>query len=165
MVGDVLGKLGFDWKVALANLVNFLIIFWLLRNVVFRKISATIRERREKIQAGLDDAEKAKTALVMAEHQKEGMLNDGQLAVKDMLVRAESLKSEIIESAKVEAELASRAIKESAMKDIESLAQRSSEEVKKRSIELIVDGVEKIMKEKIDSKFVEKMIKNSASQI
>lgn len=162
MIGDVLGKLGFDWKVALANLVNFLIIFWLLRNVVFRKLGAAIRERREKIQAGLDDAEKAKTELMMAGHEKERILTEGHMEVKAMLVDAESVKSKMIETAKVDAELASRAIKESAMKDIEILAERHAAQIKERSVELIVSGLEKILKEEIDEKKVESMIRESA---
>jgi F0F1-type ATP synthase membrane subunit b/b' len=89
---EVLAKLGFDWKVALANLVNFLIIYLLLRNVVFKKLGNAIRERREKIQAGLDDAEKAKTALIMADHEKEQILNDGHLKVKELLVEYQRSK-------------------------------------------------------------------------
>ncbi len=161
MIGDVLGKLGFDWKVALANLVNFLIIFWLLRNVVFKKIAAAIKERREKIQAGLDDAEKAKTELMMAGHEKERILTEGHMEVKAMLVDAEAVKSEMIEAAKVDAELASRAIKESAMKDIEALAERHAAQIKERSVELIVSGLEKILKEEVDEKKVESMIHRS----
>lgn len=163
MIEEVLGKIGFDWKVALANLVNFLIIYWLLRKVVFKKIGTAIRERREKIQAGLDDAEKAKTELMMAGHEKERILTEGQMEVKSLLVGAEALKSEIIESAKVDAELASRAIKESAMKDIEALAEQHAAEVKARSVELIVSGLEKILKEDVDTKKVEAMIHDSAS--
>ena len=163
MIEEVLGKIGFDWKVALANLVNFLIIYWLLRKVVFKKIGTAIRERREKIQAGLDDAEKAKTELMMAGHEKERILTEGQMEVKSLLVGAEALKSEIIESAKVDAELASRAIKESAMKDIEALAEQHAAEVKARSVELIVSGLEKILKEDVDTKKVEAMIHESAS--
>ena len=163
MIEEVLGKLGFDWKVALANLVNFLIIYWLLRKVVFKKIGDAIRERREKIKAGLDDAEKAKTELMMAGHEKERILTEGQMEVKTMLVGADALKSEIIESAKVEAELASRAIKESAMKDIESLAERHAVEVKARSVELIMSGLEKILKEEVDANKVEAMIHSTAN--
>ena len=163
MIEEVLGKLGFDWKVALANLVNFLIIYFLLRKVVFRKIGDAIRERREKIQAGLNDAEKAKTELMMAGHEKERILTDGHMEVKGMLVEAEALKSEIIEAAKVDAELASRAIKENAMKDIEALAEQHAAQVKARSVELIMTGLEKILKEDVDAKKVEAMIHSSAA--
>jgi F-type H+-transporting ATPase subunit b len=133
---EVLAKLGFDWKVALANLVNFLIIYLLLRNVVFKKLGNAIRERREKIQAGLDDAEKAKTALIMADHEKEQILNDGHLKVKELLVDAEAKKTAIIDSAKVLAESEARKIKEDSMREIEALAEKQAHDIKQKFVDL-----------------------------
>lgn len=157
---EVLGKLGFDWKVALANLVNFLLIYYLLRNVVFKKLGNAIKERREKIKEGLDDAEKAKTALIMANHEKEKILAEGHMEVKELLVEAEATKSSIIDSAKVEAEAEARKIKEDSMREIESLAERQAKEVKEKSVDLIISGMEKVLKSEIDAKKAEKIVKD-----
>lgn len=157
---EVLGKLGFDWKVALANLVNFLLIYYLLRNVVFKKLGSAIKERREKIKEGLDDAEKAKTALIMANHEKEKILAEGHMEVKELLVEAEATKSLIIDSAKVEAEAEARKIKEDSMREIESLAERQAKEVKEKSVDLIISGMEKVLKSEIDAKKAEKIVKD-----
>lgn len=157
---EVLGKLGFDWKVALANLVNFLLIYYLLRNVVFKKLGSAIKERREKIKEGLDDAEKAKTALIMANHEKEKILAEGHMEVKELLVEAEATKSLIIDSAKVEAEAEARKIKEDSMREIESLAERQAKEVKEKSVDLIISGMEKVLKSQIDAKKAEKIVKD-----
>ncbi len=157
---EVLGKLGFDWKVALANLVNFLLIYYLLRNVVFKKLGSAIKERREKIKEGLDDAEKAKTALIMANHEKEKILAEGHMEVKELLVEAEATKSSIIDSAKVEAEAEARKIKEDSMREIESLAERQAKEVKEKSVDLIISGMEKVLKSEIDAKKAEKIVKD-----
>lgn len=157
---EVLGKLGFDWKVALANLVNFLLIYYLLRNVVFKKLGNAIKERREKIKEGLDDAEKAKTALIMANHEKEKILAEGHMEVKELLVEAEATKSLIIDSAKVEAEAEARKIKEDSMREIESLAERQAKEVKEKSVDLIISGMEKVLKSQIDAKKAEKIVKD-----
>lgn len=157
---EVLQKLGFDWKVALANLVNFLIIYYLLRNVVFKKLGNAIKERREKIKEGLDDAEKAKTALIMANHEKEKILAEGHMEVKEILVGAEATKASIIDSAKVEAEAEARKIKEDSMREIESLAERQAKEVKEKSVDLIISGMEKVLKSEIDSKKAEKIVKD-----
>lgn len=157
---EVLGKLGFDWKVALANLVNFLLIYYLLRNVVFKKLGNAIKERREKIKEGLDDAEKAKTALIMASHEKEKILADGHMEVKELLVEAEATKSSIIDLAKVEAEAEARKIKEDSMREIESLAERQAKEVKEKSVDLIISGMEKVLKSEIDAKKAEKIVKD-----
>ncbi|MCC7470036.1 MAG: F0F1 ATP synthase subunit B [Bacteroidetes bacterium] len=157
---EVLAKLGFDWKVALANLVNFLIIYYLLRNVVFKKIGNAIKERREKIQAGLEDAEKAKQALVVADKEKEKIITDGYKQVEEMLVLAEDKKKSIINSAKGEAEEEAQKIKESSRKEIEILAEKQSKEIKQKAVDLIISGMEKVLKENIDEKKSEKLIKN-----
>lgn len=157
---EVLAKLGFDWKIALANLVNFLIIYYLLRNVVFKKLANAIKERREKIQAGLEDAEKAKQALVVADEEKEKIITDGYKQVEEMLVLAEDKKRSIINSAKGEAEEEAQKIKESSRKEIEILAEKQSKEMKQKAVDLIISGMEKVLKENIDEKKSEKLIKN-----
>lgn len=156
---DVLGKLGFDWKVALANLVNFLIIYYLLRNVVFKKLGKAIKERREKIQAGLDDAEKAKTALMMANHEKERIIGEGHQESKGILLEAESKKEAIVESAKIEAEAEAQKMKASAIKEIEILKEHQTTEIKKKSVDLIISGIENVLKEKMDPNKTEDMIR------
>jgi len=162
MLTDVLGKLGFDWKVALANLVNFLLIFWLLRNVVFRKLGAAIRERREKIQAGLDDAEKAKTELMMAGHEKERIITNGHQEAKNLVLTAEARGEEIVEAARVEAEAVAHTEKEKALRELETLREHQSREIREKSVDLVIAGVQSILKKKIDAKEAENMIKSLA---
>jgi F0F1-type ATP synthase membrane subunit b/b' len=42
----ILGKIGFDWQVALANLVNFLIIFWILKKFAFKPVREILQKDR-----------------------------------------------------------------------------------------------------------------------
>jgi F0F1-type ATP synthase membrane subunit b/b' len=56
---EILGKIGFDWQVALANLVNFLIIVFLLKKFAFKPIAKIIQDRQNKINEGLENAKKA----------------------------------------------------------------------------------------------------------
>jgi len=52
LLGSVLnnlGKMGFDWHMALFNLVNFLILYFILKKYLFGSISATIAERQKKV--------------------------------------------------------------------------------------------------------------------
>lgn len=157
---EVLAKLGFDWKVALANLVNFLIIYYLLRNVVFKKLGAAIKERREKIQTGLEDAEKAKQALVVADEEKEKIITAGHKQVEEMLVSAEDKKKAIVNSAKDEAEEEARKVRETSRKELEALTEKQSQEIKQKAVDLVIAGMEKVLKEEIDEKKSEKLIKN-----
>jgi F-type H+-transporting ATPase subunit b len=160
MLQEVLGKLGFDWQVALANLINFLIIYLLLKNVVFKKLANSINDRRAKIKEGLDNAERAKTALFQANAEKERIINDGLLESKNILMNAEENKEAIVASAKIEAEKESAKIKEATLKEIEALKENQTLEIKKKSIDLIVSGVENVLQEKMDSKKSEGLIGN-----
>ena len=67
---EILAKIGFDWQVALANLVNFLIIFFLLKKFLFGPIAKTLAERKKAISEGLQNAALATDAL--SEAKKEG---------------------------------------------------------------------------------------------
>lgn len=156
---EVLSKLGFDWKVALANLVNFLIIYYLLRNVVFKKLGAAIKERREKIQGGLDNAEKAQTALMMAENEKERILVEGHQEAKEIVLSAQTSGEKIIEKAKTEAEIEAAKIKQATLKEIDTLRENQKEEIQNKSIDLIISGIETVLKKELDSSKTERLIK------
>lgn len=160
MAGEVLQKLGFDWQVALANLINFLIIYFLLRKVVFKKLGDAIRARRAKIESGLLDAEKAKTALMEAGHEKERIIGEGHVASKELLIDAEAKRAALVEKAKVEAEGEARKVREASIKEIEALKEHQKGEIKEKSVDLIISGVEKVLKERLDQKKTEELIKD-----
>lgn len=64
---NILGTVGFNWHVALANFFNFLIILFLLQKFFFGKIRSTIQKRANIIEEGLNNAEDAAMFLRDAE--------------------------------------------------------------------------------------------------
>lgn len=149
MLLEILGKLGFDWKVALANLVNFFIIFLLLRNVVFKKIGNAITERQEKIKKGLEDAESAKTALMMAESEKQEILKESHKEARKITEDAENRGEKIVEDYKLQASEESQKIKEKALSDIESKKGEMEKDLQEKYSSLLVEGLEKLASQKI----------------
>ncbi len=160
MIQDILGQLGFDYKVALANLVNFLIIYFLLRNVVFKKIGAAIKERQEKIQKGIDDAKKAEGALVMAEVEKQEILKDAQIKSREILEKAEAKKEETIQEARIQGEKEAEEIKEKSRKEGVRHIEEADKKLKDEYVDMVISGIEKTSLEKIDKNGAEKFIKN-----
>jgi len=76
IASSVLSKLGFDWQVALANLVNFLIVYFLLKKVVFNKLRDAIIERKAKTEEGVRLREEAKLLHAEAQATKGLMMKD-----------------------------------------------------------------------------------------
>jgi len=50
-IGQILSNLGFDWQIAFANLINFLIILWLLKRYAFTPIKNTLETRKKLSEA------------------------------------------------------------------------------------------------------------------
>ena len=67
---NILGSVGFNWHVALANFVNFLIILFLLNKFFFGKIGKTLNDRHQVIEHGLNQARDAERKLAHAEEEK-----------------------------------------------------------------------------------------------
>lgn len=91
---NILGSVGFNWHVALANFVNFLIILFLLNKFFFKKLGKTITERHDIIERGLNQARDAEHALMRAEEEKNAIIQDAHKEKGAILLRGETLAEE-----------------------------------------------------------------------
>ncbi len=101
---NILGSLGFNWHVALANFINFLIILYLLNRFFFGKIGRVIDERKVVIEQGLQDSQEARRALLRAEDEKKDILGNARREGKGIVDKAEQDAAELAESIRHDAE-------------------------------------------------------------
>jgi F-type H+-transporting ATPase subunit b len=87
---NILGSVGFNWHVALANFINFLIILFLLNKFFFGKIGKVIEARHNAIEIGLSQAADAERALSHAEEEKRLIVNAAHKEGHDIVVKAEA---------------------------------------------------------------------------
>lgn len=160
---EILGKVGFDWQVALANLVNFLIVFWLIKRFFFKPIKKTIKERQEVVDKGLEDAKRAEGALITAETQKEEIVKDAHKESVRITTEADKKAKQMISDSKKEGSLEAEKIKEGALKDIEKIRQDTENKIQKDFVNMVLDGVEKVSKNQMDKSasqaFAESLLK------
>ncbi len=160
---EILGKVGFDWQVALANLVNFLIVFFLIKKFLFKPIKKTIKERQDTINKGLEDAKRAESMLINANTEKEEILKDAQKESKKITEDADKKAKLIISESKKEGSLEADKIKEGALKDLEKIKENTEKKIQKDFVNLVLDGVEKVSKDQMDKKkaesFAESLLK------
>lgn len=92
---SILGSVGFNWHVALANFINFLIILFILNKFFFGKIGKVISNRQEIIERGLTQASDAEKALANAESEKKQIIHEakkeGHVIVTEAQTQAEAL--------------------------------------------------------------------------
>jgi F-type H+-transporting ATPase subunit b len=157
---DTLGKVGFDWRMGLFNLINFFLVLWILKKFLFAPIVETITERQKKMTKGMENFTQSKSALQMAEQKAQGIIDDAKVERNKVLAQAqENAKAsgvELKEKAKNEIDV----LVQQAKKNIAIDKEEMREVLKKETLELVVLATEKILNEKMDDKKDETYIKN-----
>ncbi len=160
----VVGMFGLNWKLFLAQLINFGIILFVLWKWVFGPVTKGLSQRTAKIEDSLKDAQKIAEERETFDSWKQGEI--GQ-------VRAEA--TQIISKAKTDAEKMRQEILDLTKKDQEKLvigAQEKLEQekqamldsVKNELAELVVSATESVLKQKLDPKKDAQIIEQALSE-
>ena len=143
-----LGKLGLDpWHLA-AQVVNFLIIGWVIYRFLLKPLLATMKARQEKIAEGLADADRAKSALDEAARERDRILQDASAEAFRLLQNArdeaERLRAALLERAGHDAERMieeARGVLALERQDMEKAVQGLSLRLSGKILEKVVQGL------------------------
>lgn len=148
---DVFAKLGIDWKLLLAQAVNFGILFWVLRRFAYKPMLDFLESRSARIDKGLKDAEAAQSKLASMEEKEKQVLVDARNEARSIITLAEtSAKKRDADRMKETEEKAKRFLDDARMK-IEEEKQKILMEAKQEIAEIVSLSVEKILKEKVNA--------------
>jgi F-type H+-transporting ATPase subunit b len=105
---NILDNFGFNPILFTAQIINFVIIFFVLKKILYKPVMDTLKKRDEEIKKGLKDKEDAEKLLLEAEEKESKILKDAQTKaekiIADAKLEATDTKAQIEESARKEAE-------------------------------------------------------------
>ena len=161
----LLSKLGIDWKLLIAQLVNFLIVFFVLKKFVYKPILATLDKRTAKIEKGLEDAQAANKRLKEITEKEKTVLAQAKKEAQQIIKSSEEQAKANAVSIVLEARNQSEKLLVSAKNQIEQEKNKMLSEVKGEIASLVVLATEKIIGEKLDKEkdreLIEKSIKTA----
>lgn len=148
---ELISTFHIDIKLVVAQLVNFAIVFFVLKKFAYGPMMKLMNDRTEKIEKGIKDAENAgKKIAEIAEKEKE-VLVEAKKQAQEIVSKAEAValknKEEIIAEAKAQSE---KILADSAKK-IEQEKNQMMQEVKGQIADLVVSATSKLIEEKVDS--------------
>lgn len=146
MEAGILSKIGFDFQVAIANFVNFLIIFLLFKIFLFKPIQKLIDKRKEEINLGLQQANQAQISLDSAKEESDQIIKDARSKANVILSEAKSHADEITSKSVDEGKNIVSQMKDRAEKDIAQEKQSMKEEVEKEMTQLVSSLAEKVVR-------------------
>ena len=93
---DILGSLGINWKLFLAQLINFGIVLFVLWKWAFTPLQNALEKRRKNIETGLEDAKAAAAARANAETDADATIGaarrEAQRIIEEARANAEKLR-------------------------------------------------------------------------
>ncbi len=156
---EILSNLGFDWRVALANLANFLIIFWLLKHFALKPIEKMLNERQSKINKGIEDAKKASTELQMAKQTSEKVILEARQEANRIIASTRQETEKITAESKFLQEEQAKQIAVKAEKLILQKKEKMMQDVKSQIAELVITATKKFIKEDLTKEKQKEIIK------
>ena len=148
---EALANLGIDWKLLLAQVVNFVVVLLVLKRFAYQPMLKLLDERTAKIEKGLADAENAGKKLGEMEVREKAVLSEARSEAKRILVEADEAaqKRDAAKIAETEARV-KKMLQESESKMVAD-QKKMLEEAKSELAGTVLLAVEKILREKMDS--------------
>ena len=142
--------------------VIFVAICW---KYVWPPIIAIMEEREKRIADGLEAAKKADDSLAEAQLAFDQEINKAKVEAAEILEKANSRASQIVNDATMKAEAEAEKILSSASKNIENDVNKAKEELRQKMSELIIDTSEKILGDEISPEKHQELLKKAASEL
>ena len=147
------------------QLVNFLILFLLLRKLLYKPIAGYMEQRREEIRNTIEQAENDKEVARKTREKYEKQILEAKKEAAEILNRAGKQGDDMISQSKVEAKKQAQNIIEQAKKEINLEKERVFMELRDEVGRLSVDIAQKIIVQNIDYASQEKLIKDYLAEV
>lgn len=140
------------------TLINFIILFAILKHFFFAKVEAIIDERENLINDKLDyaeeEAEKARMIAIENERMLKNAREQGKLITERHKQKAEKVYDEIIDEANKEAKI----IIERAKVEINREKEKVEYQLKREAVDLAIELSKKVIEKNIDEEKNRKLI-------
>jgi F-type H+-transporting ATPase subunit b len=147
------------------QVVNFLLLLYILNRFLFKPLMARMDERSSKIEKGLEDAETAARDRELARAEREAAVSEARKEAAEMIARAnkiaEDTRNEILGDARTEAEK----VTERARQEINAEKDRAMAELRAQVAELALAAAGKLVRSEMDSATQRRLVEEFLAEV
>jgi F-type H+-transporting ATPase subunit b len=165
VITEIFSNFGVTWSKFIAQIILFLIVYWVLNKYAFGPVLKMLAERRRRIEEGQHNAEKIKKQLAEAE-----------LRYQEVLRKANDEATKLLDEARATSDAISQKQMQQAIKDAEGIIAKAQDtivqernkmvaEVKKEMVDLVVKTTSKVVGKVITPEDQERLSEETVKQI
>jgi len=156
---------GVDVPKLLFQVINFLLLLYLLNRFLFKPVLKLLDEREARIKKGLEDAEAAARDRELAHAEREAALDEARKEAQAMIARATKIaddsRAEILAEAKAQAEkVTSRATEE-----ITAEKERAMAELRATVADLALEAAGKLVRSEMDTATQRRLVEEFLAEV
>ena len=148
-----------------AQIINFLIVFYLLKRFLYKPVLDVLRKREDEIKKGLQEAEKGRKLLEETEGKEKKILRNARLKADEMVKNAKAQGEEILRESDQKAKKQSEKILLDAKDAIEQESAKAEKELMENVGKLAIEMLEKSMTNLLDRNQQKILLKKASDQI
>lgn len=161
----LLAMLGINGSLFLAQLINFLIVMFVVYRWIYRPLLIAMKDRQAKIEAGLREAEAARQALREAEAEKQTVIRQAR---EEAVMMMDTIRMEAEEKRKAlakETELALEKQLEEARERLQKEKEAVMHAIQKEAAELVALATGKVVSGSMVPEVHDRLIEASIDEI
>jgi F-type H+-transporting ATPase subunit b len=162
---EVLTNFGIQPTLLLAQIVNFLIIFFLLKKFFYGKITKALEDRKQKIAESLQNADLIEQKLQQTEQKMAAILQEARENAKTVISDAKGEAQRIIDESILEARKTQEDAIISAKTQIEAQKDEMRKSLEKETLVLVTEVVKKVLGRNLKQKEQQELTAQAVSEI
>ena len=144
---------------------NFFVFFLLAWKIAIEPLGERLRERRERIEQGLKDADAARRDREAAADQRQAVLNEARREASDIVQRAQRVADEARDKGVADTDVEIGRMRERAVAEIDNERKRALADVRSQVALLALAAAGKVVSETMSSEREKRLVDEFLAQV
>ncbi len=163
-MGDAVEALGLNLPQLIAQIVNFFILLFILRLVLYKPVLRMLDERRQRIAEGLNAAEIARAEAAQSQANMQAQLEEARKESQGVIANAQEIANRIQAEAREQAARDRDAALERARTEIQLERDRAIAELRGEFADITVLAAERVIGQSLDKQTHQRIIDETLAE-
>jgi F-type H+-transporting ATPase subunit b len=143
--------LGIDFRQILLHVINVVIVFFVLRKLLYRPISKFMQNRSDKIAAQIEEAAKKESEAEQLKSRYDEMVENAQVLATEFIQKSKIAADDQAKKIVSDAQITANEVMIRSQKDVQLLKSKAKEEMRGEITDMAVHIAKKILKREVSS--------------
>lgn len=162
---ELLDKLGIDWRLLIAQAVNFLIVLAVLYKFLYRPLLKFLDQRRQRIEKSLHEAQRIEQELKQLEITKTETLAEARRGAELIIKQAETAAAQQQQETLARVRTESEKVIDEARTKFQAEQAIALQELRKDAARLVVQAVTKVVGKSAGAEVDRKLVEEALQEV